>query len=127
MRHATLERIVRVAARRPRAVLAVLCALAAAGAALALTLSPSAATDQLVGRSADAQAATEPMGERFGDDPIAVLVRGSLPDLVLTANLGRLLALEGCLAGNTPAGAPAPGGARSPCAALARSRAVRVV
>ena len=39
---------------------------------------------------------------------------------MLTDNLGRLLGLEGCLSGNRPAGAQAPGGERGPCAALAR-------
>ena len=56
------------------------------------------------GRAADSFQATERYRERFGDDSIVVLVRGELPNLVLTANLGRLLGLEGCLSGNKPAG-----------------------
>jgi hypothetical protein len=54
-------------------------------------------------------------------------VRGPLPQLVLTDNLGRLLGLEGCLSGNRPRGRPAPGGEGGPCAALAREKPVQVV
>ena len=58
----------------------------------------------------------------FGEDPVVVLAEGRLRQLVLTANLGRLLRLEGCLAGNVPKGAkPIPG----PCAELARLGAVK--
>ena len=111
---AGLERIVAATARRPRRVLAVLAVLALAGAALALRLEPSAATDTLAGRSSDAHRATERFRERFGDHAIVVLVRGPLPQLVLTDNLGRLLGLEGCLSGNRPPGRPVPGGRGRP-------------
>src|SRR4029079_15419193 len=37
-----------------------------------------------------------------GSDAVVVLAQGDLRNLVLTANLGRLLELEGCLAGNAP-------------------------
>ena len=122
------ERVVRAAARRPRrrarACSRLLCA---AGAALALGLQPSAATSTLAGRSSDTFQATERYRERFGDHAIVVLVRGPLQQLVLTENLGRLLGLEGCLSGNKPRGADAPGGARGPCAELARTKPVQVV
>ena len=122
-----LHRVVRAAARRPRAVLAVLAVLCAAGAALALGLQPSAATSTLAGRSSDTYQATERYRERFGDHAIVVLVRGPLEQLVLTENLGRLLGLEGCLSGNKPADQAAPGGERGPCAELARTKPVQVV
>jgi len=122
-----LERIVRASARRPVRVLAVVAVLAAAGAALALTLEPSAATGTLVGRSSSSYEATERYRERFGEQSVVVLVRGDLPNLVLTQNLNTLVGLEGCLSGNRPAGSPAPGGERSPCAALARTKPVQVV
>jgi hydrophobe/amphiphile efflux-3 (HAE3) family protein len=122
-----LQAMVRGAARRPRRVLVCALVLAVAGAALALRLEPSAATGTLVGSGSDAARATAVAHERFGGDAVYVLVRGDLPRLVLTADLNRLLGLEGCLSGNTPAGASAPGGGRSPCAALARSKPVRVV
>jgi hydrophobe/amphiphile efflux-3 (HAE3) family protein len=122
-----LERIVRASARRPARVLGVCAVLAAGGAALALTLHPSAATDTLVGRGASSFQATELYRERFGEQSVIVLVRGDLPNLVLTKNLNTLVGLEGCLSGNKPADAPAPGGNGSPCAALARTKPVQVV
>jgi uncharacterized protein len=122
-----LERIVRASARRPGRVVAAVAALAAVCAALALTLHPSAATDTLVNRSSDAYGATERYRERFGEQSVIVLVRGDVSNLVLTKNLNTLVGLEGCLSGNKPADAPAPGGARSACAALARTKPVKVV
>ncbi|HTE61222.1 MAG TPA: MMPL family transporter [Solirubrobacteraceae bacterium] len=121
------ERVVRAAARRPRRVLSVLALLCAGSAALALGLHPSAATSTLAGKSSDTYQATERYRERFGDHAILVLVRGPLQQLVLTDNLGRLLGLEGCLSGNKPADGEAPGGARGPCAELARTKPVQVV
>ncbi len=124
---AGLEKLVRAAAHRPRGVLALVGLLCAAATALALGLQPSAATSTLAGRSSDTYEATERYRERFGDHAVVVLVRGPLQQLVLTENLGRLLALEGCLSGNRPAGTDAPGGERGPCAALARTKPVQVV
>jgi hydrophobe/amphiphile efflux-3 (HAE3) family protein len=121
------ERVVRAATRRPRRVLAALALLCAGSAALALGLHPSAATSTLAGRSSDTYQATERYRERFGDHAILVLVRGPLQQLVLTENLGRLLGLEGCLSGNKPPDGEAPGGARGPCAELARTKPVQVV
>ncbi len=122
-----LQRIVRASARRPGRVIAAVAAVAAVCAALALTLDPSAATDTLVDRSSDSYAATERYRERFGEQSVIVLVRGDVSNLVLTKNLNTLVGLEGCLSGNKPADAPAPGGERSPCAALARTKPVKVV
>jgi uncharacterized protein len=122
-----LERIVRASARRPGRVVAVVAALAAVCAVLALTLHPSAATDTLVNRSSDAYGATERYRERFGEQSVVVLVRGDVSNLVLTKNLNTLVGLEGCLSGNKPADAPAPGGERSACAALAKTKPVKVV
>jgi hydrophobe/amphiphile efflux-3 (HAE3) family protein len=122
-----LEVVVRAAARRPGRVLLVASLVAAVGALLALRLEPSAATDTLVGRGTDSFQATERLHRQFGDDAVAVLVRGDLKNLVLTANLGRLIGLEGCLSGNKPANAKPPGGPDSPCARLAELKPVQVV
>src|SRR5215213_5583857 len=121
------ERVVEAARRRPRRVLIVTAVLAVIGAALSLGLSPSAATDTLVGRSSSTFKATERYHERFGDDSVVILVRGTLPNIVLTQNLGRLLGLEGCISGNRPKGVEVPGGAKSPCAAFAKEKPVQVV
>src|SRR5215218_9990094 len=122
-----LERIVRTAGRRPGRVLLAVALAAGISAALALRLEPSTATETLVGKGSDSYRATEVYRERFGDHAIVVLVRGDLPNLVLTDNLGRLLGLEGCLSGNKPADRPAPGGKGSPCAEFARTKPVKVV
>ena len=71
--------------------------------------------------SAGARPARPPsdLHRRFGDDAIFVLVREQSRDLVLTADLGRLLGLEGCLSGNLPPGR------RSPAARAGRARGWR--
>jgi hydrophobe/amphiphile efflux-3 (HAE3) family protein len=122
-----LQRMVAASGRRPWPVLAAVALLAAIGAVLALQLSPSAATSTLVGKDSEEYRATERYRERFGDHAIVVLVRGELPNLVLTANLNRLIGLEGCLSGNTPEGASPGGGVGSPCGRLTRSKPVQVV
>jgi uncharacterized protein len=92
------------AVKRPRQVVAgtlFLCVIATAGA---LTLGTDASTDTLVDRDSDSFAATERFKQQFGDDPVVILVRGDLRELLLTDNLGRLLNLEGCLSGRVPEG-----------------------
>jgi len=97
-----LRRLLGAVTRRPVVVLAVTALLALGGAALALRLEPSAATSTLVNRGSDTFKETERFKQDFGDEAILVLVRGDLSRTVLTADLGRLLRLEGCLSGNVP-------------------------
>src|SRR3954451_24879040 len=94
--------IVRVAARRPLAVLGVVGLLALGGAALALRVEPSADPSTLVNRSSGTYEATQKFKKTFGDEAVVVLVKGDLQRTVLTSDLGRLLKLEGCLSGNVP-------------------------
>jgi hydrophobe/amphiphile efflux-3 (HAE3) family protein len=115
------------AARRPLAVGLLVTLLALAAGALALRLSPSTATDTLVGRSSDSWQATQREHQLFGEDAVYVLVRGEVSKLVLTTDLSRLIAFEGCLGGNVPKGAVIPGGARGPCGRLAQSKPAKVV
>ncbi|MFN2613056.1 MAG: RND family transporter, partial [Solirubrobacterales bacterium] len=61
-----------------------------------------AGTDTLVSRDDPTFKSTEAFKQKFGDDAVVVLVRGDLRNTVLTSNLGHLLELEGCLAGNAP-------------------------
>jgi hydrophobe/amphiphile efflux-3 (HAE3) family protein len=93
-------RIVNGVARRPLPVLAVTLLLALGGAALALRLEPSAATDTLVSGSSDSYRATERFQRDFGEEAVVVLVKGELSRTVLTDDILRVLGLEGCLAGN---------------------------
>src|SRR5258708_6353206 len=85
------------AAGRPRRVLILALALALAGAILALRLHPNAAVDTFVGRSSSTFKATQRFYEHFGEEPIEVLVKGNLQQLVLSSDIDRLLGLEGCL------------------------------
>ncbi len=98
------------------------------GAALALSLRPSAATDTFVGRSSTGYRATQSYYRSFGEEPVNVLVKGNLEDMLLSADIDRLLGLEGCLAGKVPAaGLPHEGGSNGPCAQLDRLGTVKVV
>jgi hypothetical protein len=116
------------ASRRPRLVVAIAVALALAGGALALRLRPTAATSTFVSSSSAQYRDTQAFYARFGEEPVAVLVKGSLQQLLLSSDLERLVGLEGCLSGNVPAGALASeGGASGPCGQLARAHTVKVV
>ncbi|MFP5362336.1 MAG: MMPL family transporter [Thermoleophilia bacterium] len=122
-----LYRAAALAAKRPALVVALTALLALGGLALAAQLKPDAGIDTLVGTDSPAYGATATYRERFGDDPIIVLVRGPLTKLLLTQDLERLLGLEGCIAGNVPAGVTPPGGASGPCARLAAAKPAKVV
>lgn len=110
------------AVRHARAVLVVSGVVAIAAAVAATQLPADAATDTLVDTDTASYRATQRVREAFGEEPVVVLAQGDLPELVLTPNLGRLLRLEGCLAGNVPKGArPIPG----PCTELAELHPVQ--
>jgi len=116
------------AARRPRLLLVVALVLGLGGAALALRLHPTAATDTFVSSSSPEYRGTQSFYRDFGEEPVEVLVSGSLQQLVLSPDIVRLAGLEGCLSGNVPAGALAQeGGSDGPCGQLARARTVKVV
>jgi uncharacterized protein len=102
MKGALLGRIVGAVTRRPLTVLALTAVLALGGAALALRLEPSVATDTLVDSGSDSFQATERFKRDFGDEAVLVLVRGELTRTILTQDLQRVLRLEGCLSGNVP-------------------------
>jgi uncharacterized protein len=116
------------AARRPWPVLAVALALGLGGAALALGLHATAATDTFVSSSSSQYSDTQHYYAKFGEEPVAVLVKGDLQQLVLSSDVDRLLGLEGCLSGNVPpSGLAQEGGASGPCGQLARAGTVKVV
>ena len=125
MRGDPFGRIVRFVTGRPLLVLGVVAALAVAGAALALRLEPSSATDTLINSSSQSFKDTERFKQDFGDEAVIVLVKGDLQRTVLTADLGRVLKLEGCLSGNVPE----EGLKRLPkeCRELARLKPAKVV
>ncbi len=108
--------------------LAIAVVLGLGAAALALRLHPTAAADTFVSSSSPQYRATQSYYRSFGEEPIEVLVKGSLQQLVLSSDVGRLVGLEGCLSGNVPAAALASeGGPGGPCGQLARAKTVKVV
>jgi hydrophobe/amphiphile efflux-3 (HAE3) family protein len=116
------------AARRARLVIAVAIVLGLAGAGFSLRLRPAAATSTFVSSSSADYRSTQGFYRDFGEEPIAVLVRGSLQQLVLSSDIERLVGLEGCLSGNVPTkGLAAEGGVDGPCGQLARAKTVKVV
>jgi uncharacterized protein len=120
-------RFVAAVTRRPLPVLAVTALLALGGAALALRLEPSAATDTLVDRGSRGFQDTERFKRDFGDEAVVVLVRGELTDTVLTEDLGRLLRLEGCLSGNVPDTEEGLGNLPPVCREIAELKPAKVV
>jgi hypothetical protein len=123
-----LSTLAGAAGRRPWLTIGVTAALGLGGAALALGLHPSAAADTFVGRSSADYRATQRFYASFGEEPIAVVVREDLQQLLYSSDLERLAGLEGCLSGNVPARAlPQEGGANGPCGQLAAARTVKAV
>ena len=108
------QRVARAAAARPLPVLLSVALLAVAGGLLALRLEPSTGAETLASRSSDAFKATDELHKRFGDDAVVVLIDERVANLVLTADLGRTIRLEGCLGGNVPRGARPSAGHRAP-------------
>ncbi len=113
---------------RPGPVIALAVLLAILGVVGALSLKPNGEADTLVDESSETFQATEELKEKFGDDPIVVLIKGDLEQLVLTEDLQRILFLESCLAGTAPEGEVAKG-IETPevCNDLADSKPARVV
>jgi hypothetical protein len=96
--------------RHARAVLAVAGIVAIAGAVAATQVDTDAGLSTLVGKGDPTYEATQRVRDEFGEEPVVVLVKGSLPKLLLGKDLFKLLRLEGCLSGKVPKGAkPLPG------------------
>ena len=113
---------------RPLLVLVIAVVLGLGGAALALRLHPSAAIDTFVGRSTASYRATQSFYRSFGEEPVDVMVKGNLQDLLESSDIDRLVGLEGCLSGNVPAaGLVHEGGPGGPCGQLDRLHTVKVV
>src|SRR6478736_3819622 len=116
-----LARLAGRAVERPMPVIVAAVLLTLLGALAALRLEADRSPDSLVDRGSGTYAATQTFYDQFGGEPVEVLVKGDLRQLLLTDNLGRLLALESCLSGKAKggqvySGQPAP----APCAAIAK-------
>ncbi|HEX5609314.1 MAG TPA: MMPL family transporter [Solirubrobacterales bacterium] len=117
-------RVAAWAADNARWVLAVTVVLAVAAAVGATRIPTDAGVDTLAEADGATYEATQQVREQFGEEPVVVLAKGELPQLILTDNIFRLLRLEGCLSGKVPEGAkPIPG----PCAELAEMAPVEFV
>jgi uncharacterized protein len=116
-----LARIAGRAVERPTPVIVAAVLLTLIGAVAALRLEADRSPNSLVNRGSDTYAATQRFYDQFGGEPVEVLVKGDLRQLLLTNNLGRLLALESCLSGKAPGGQVVNGQPAPPsCAAIAR-------
>src|SRR5579884_9303 len=138
---AKLERLARIAARRPALTIAVVLAAALFGGLLALGLKPSAGSDTFVSRSTASYKATADDHQHFGADAVVILVREPLTDLVQTKDLATITQLEACLAGQVvvpnqqlssftpapPGTQPPYGGWGSPCGKLMKAKPAQVV
>ena len=108
--------------RHARAVLAVAALIAVAAAVAATQVDTDAGLSTLVGKGDPTYQATQRVRAEFGEEPVVVLVKGSLPKLLLGPDLLKLLRLEGCLSGKLPKGAkPFPGA----CEAIAATKPVQ--
>src|SRR5436190_1718330 len=116
-----LARIAGRAVERPTPVIVAAVLVTLIGAVAALRLEADRSPDSLVNRGSGTYAATQKFYDSFGGEPVEVLVQGDLRQLLLTDNLGRLLALESCLSGKAPGGHVINGQPAPPaCAAIAR-------
>jgi uncharacterized protein len=95
------ERVAGVTVRWPWLVIVPIVALTGAGIFAATKLDTSAGTDTLVSKGSSEFQATQDFHEKFGDEPVIVLVKEDLRKLVLTKDLEPLFELEECFAGGT--------------------------
>jgi hydrophobe/amphiphile efflux-3 (HAE3) family protein len=137
---ARFEGLAGAAARRPWLTVGVVLALALAGLLAAFRMPTDAGADTFVSASAASARATADDHDHFGGDPVVILVREQLTNLVETKDLATVSQLEACLAGQTivasaklgafttaPPSQPPYGGWRSPCGRIRKSRYTRVV
>jgi uncharacterized protein len=116
-----MARIAGRAVERPLPVIVAAVLLALIGAIAALRLEADRNPDSLVDKGSSTYSETQHFYQRFGDEPVEILVKGDLRQLLLTTNLGRLLALESCLSGKARGGEVFEGQAPpAPCAAIAK-------
>ena len=95
------ERVASIAVRWPWLVILSVLALTGGGIFAATKLDTNAGTDTLVSKDSSEFRATQDFHEKFGDEPVIVLVKEDLRKLVLTKDLEPLFELEECFAGGT--------------------------
>jgi hydrophobe/amphiphile efflux-3 (HAE3) family protein len=121
------ERVAALVLKRPPVVIALIGVIALAGALLALRLEPENGVESITGTSSETYKATNEFAKEFGGEPIVVLIRGDLPSIVLSSDLGVLAGLEGCLAGNIPPTAQAQRSLPPICQEISRKKPFKAV
>lgn len=116
-----LGRLLALATRLPRLTLAVLVAIAVAGGIAGVLIPVDGRLDRLAPSGSAAAEAGEAERASFGGDTAVIVVRGDMVNTLRSADILRLHGLEGCLAGAVP------DGAKGPCAAVAKLKAVKSV
>src|SRR5919108_6631338 len=126
---ALLTRIAAWAVERPAPVMALAILVSLIAAVGALSLEADRDPNSLVDKDSGAFGATQDFYERFGDEPVRILVEGDLQKLVLTEDLNTILGLEACLAGSAPGGRVFGENQDAPaaCARLAEEKPAQVV
>src|SRR5215213_1616949 len=99
-----MARIAGRAVERPMPVIVAAVLLALIGAIAALRLEADRSPNSLVDKGSSTYTQTQDFYKQFGDEPVEVLVKGDLRQLLLTSNLGKLLGLESCLSGKAKGG-----------------------
>ncbi|MFT3866001.1 MAG: MMPL family transporter [Solirubrobacterales bacterium] len=108
--------------RHARAVLVVAGVVAIAAAVAATQVDTDAGLSTLVDKGDPTYEATQRVRGEFGEEPVVVLVKESLPTLLYGKDLLRLTRLEGCLSGKVPKEAePLPGA----CEEIAKTKPVK--
>ena len=112
------ERVAGIAVRWPWLVIAPILLLTAAGIFAATRLDTNAGTDTLVSKGSSEFKATQDFHDKFGDEPVIVLVKEDLRKLVLTKDLEPLFELEECFAGGTQLAEALPKKTKQPLPAV---------
>jgi hydrophobe/amphiphile efflux-3 (HAE3) family protein len=96
------ERAAHIALKRPPLVIALTGLIAIGAALLALNLTPDTGVESITGTSSDTYNATQVWAENFGGDPIVVVAKGKVAEMMLGPDVAVLSGLEGCLSGKIP-------------------------
>lgn len=76
--------------------------LALGGALLALNLTPDTGVESITGTSSQVHKDTTVWAKNFGGDPIVVVAKGNVAQMMLGPDIAVLSGLEGCLSGKIP-------------------------
>lgn len=96
------ERAAKISLAKPALMIAIVGLLAVGGALLALRLAPDTGVESITGTSSDTYKATEAWADSFGGDPILVVAKGNVAEMMLGPDVAAMLGLEGCLSGKIP-------------------------